>query len=146
MALGTSRFALALLALVSLVSASQHANQQRVPTPPFIEIDALQPVVSLTGAPLAPYNTTYYFDQLIDHNDASKGTFKQRYWHTAEYYKKGGCIIIMTPGEGNADGMWISYTWYVYGRLIIPRLLQLFDKQDHQRPNLAAGALCRCSH
>lgn len=31
------------------------------------------PVTSRNGTVLPPYNTTYYFDQLIDHNDPSKG-------------------------------------------------------------------------
>lgn len=38
---------------------------------------------------LDSYNQVYYFDQLIDHNEPSKGTFKQRYWHNWEYYEKG---------------------------------------------------------
>ncbi|RXW25473.1 hypothetical protein EST38_g449 [Candolleomyces aberdarensis] len=58
----------------------------------------------------------YYFDQLIDHKNPSLGTFKQRYFHTWEYYKpgevaissvaggqpnlsEGGPIILSTPGE-----------------------------------------------
>lgn len=35
-----------------------------------------------------------YFDQLIDHNYANKGTFEQRYWQTAEFYEDGGCLIL----------------------------------------------------
>ena len=38
---------------------------------------------------LPPLNTTYYFNQLIDHNNPGLGTFKQRYWHTWEFYKNG---------------------------------------------------------
>lgn len=57
---------------------------------------------ALQARAMPPYNTTYYFDQLIDHNDSSKGTFQQRYWHTAEYYQEGGPIIFMNAGEVNA--------------------------------------------
>lgn len=57
---------------------------------------------ALKDRALPPYDTTYYFDQLIDHNDPSKGTFQQRYWHTAEYYQEGGPIIFMNAGEVNA--------------------------------------------
>ncbi|TFY82708.1 hypothetical protein EWM64_g1304 [Hericium alpestre] len=57
-----------------------------------------------TGATLPPLNTTYYFDQLIDHDNLKLGTFKQRYWHTWEYYEPGGAIVLFTPGEINADG------------------------------------------
>ncbi|KAJ8081302.1 hypothetical protein PM082_007137 [Marasmius tenuissimus] len=56
-----------------------------------------------SGEEIPPYNTVYYFDQLIDHNNASRGTFKQRYWHTAEFYEPGGPIILYSPGETNAE-------------------------------------------
>ncbi|KAH9943103.1 uncharacterized protein BXZ73DRAFT_97158 [Epithele typhae] len=48
---------------------------------------ASAPVTSRNGTTLPPYNTTYYFDQLIDHNNPSLGTFQQRYWHTYELYE-----------------------------------------------------------
>ncbi|KAF9256491.1 hypothetical protein L218DRAFT_1081344 [Marasmius fiardii PR-910] len=55
------------------------------------------------GQEISPYNTVYYFDQLIDHNNASLGTFKQRYWHTAEFYETGGPIVLYSPGEADAE-------------------------------------------
>jgi len=48
-----------------------------------------RPVTDLNGTTIPAYNTIYYFDQLIDHNNPSLGTFKQRYWHTWEWYKPG---------------------------------------------------------
>ena len=33
--------------------------------------------------------TVFTFDQLIDHNDPSLGTFKQRYWLNADDYRSG---------------------------------------------------------
>ncbi|KAJ7124302.1 serine carboxypeptidase S28-domain-containing protein, partial [Mycena epipterygia] len=54
------------------------------------------------GTALPPLNTTYYFQQLVDHTNPSLGTFTQRYWHTYEMYKPGGPIILFTPGEANA--------------------------------------------
>lgn len=48
------------------------------------------PVTSRNGTILPPYNTVFEFDQLIDHNNPSLGTFKQRFWHTWEFYEKGG--------------------------------------------------------
>ncbi|OAX34213.1 hypothetical protein K503DRAFT_774796 [Rhizopogon vinicolor AM-OR11-026] len=33
------------------------------------------------GTTLPPIATIYYFDQLIDHNNAGFGTFQQRYWN-----------------------------------------------------------------
>jgi pimeloyl-ACP methyl ester carboxylesterase len=67
------------------------------------------PVTSRNGTVLPPYNHTYFFDQLIDHNNPSLGTFKQRFWHTWEFYEPGGPILLMTPGETNADGYADSY-------------------------------------
>ena len=88
---------------------------------PQVNSTELGPVKSRNGTELPPYSTTYYFDQLIDHNNPSLGTFKQRYWHTYEFYEPGkfhsfitsfglvmpstgGPIILMTPGEANAQG------------------------------------------
>lgn len=42
-----------------------------------------------TGETLRPLDTTYYFDQLIDHNNPSRGTFQQRYWFSYSYYQSG---------------------------------------------------------
>ncbi|KIP03851.1 hypothetical protein PHLGIDRAFT_25906 [Phlebiopsis gigantea 11061_1 CR5-6] len=53
-----------------------------------------------TNKPLPPLNMTYYLDQLVDHTSPGLGTFKQRYWHTWEWYKSEGPIILFTPGEG----------------------------------------------
>jgi len=99
-----------------------HGNMIKSPGIPLIEVERQQPtVVSRNGTVLPPYNQTYLFDQLIDHNDPSRGTFKQRFWHTYEYYEPGTCrthfavsftheivggpIVLMTPGEVNADGL-----------------------------------------
>ncbi|KAJ8697118.1 hypothetical protein PTI98_006924 [Pleurotus ostreatus] len=80
-----------------------HANFRPPPAIPRAPIPAA-PVVSRNGDELPPYNTTYIFDQLIDHKNPELGTFKQRFWHTWEFYKPGGPIIFMTPGESNAQG------------------------------------------
>lgn len=77
-----------LASLASLVAAT-------VPLPPRPTPPPLSPSVSAfsTGdngnATIPPITTTYFFDQLIDHNNPSLGTFQQRYWHTWEFYKPG---------------------------------------------------------
>ncbi|KAI8624529.1 serine carboxypeptidase S28 [Xylariaceae sp. FL1651] len=43
------------------------------------------------------------FDQLLDHNDPTKGTFKQRYWWNAEFFEEDGPVFLFSPGETNAD-------------------------------------------
>ncbi|KAG2351723.1 serine carboxypeptidase S28-domain-containing protein [Suillus spraguei] len=46
------------------------------------------------------------------------GTFQQRYWMNWEYYEPGGPIILMTPGEVNADGYEFFVTNYSINGLI----------------------------
>ncbi|KAJ2930761.1 hypothetical protein H1R20_g6344, partial [Candolleomyces eurysporus] len=62
-----------------------------------------RPVVDVNGNAIPNYDVVYEFDQLIDHNNASRGTFKTRYYHTWEYYREGGPIILLTPGERPID-------------------------------------------
>ncbi|KAG9041014.1 hypothetical protein FS837_012847, partial [Tulasnella sp. UAMH 9824] len=62
------------------------------------------PPPAATGA-VAFANTAYYFDQLLDHNNPSRGTFKQRYFFSDEFWtRQGAPIVIMNPGEQSADG------------------------------------------
>ncbi|THH05021.1 hypothetical protein EW146_g10013 [Bondarzewia mesenterica] len=97
--------ALSGLAAARLPDGRLHAN---FPPRPIAHLTGTPPsdgvVHARTGATIPPYDTTYYFDQLIDHNNPGLGTFQQRYWHTWEFYEPGGPIILMTPGESNADG------------------------------------------
>ncbi|KAG6808517.1 hypothetical protein H0H92_003858 [Tricholoma furcatifolium] len=82
-----------------------HRNTLRpIPKVPIPTVDTARPVVSRNGTVLPPYTTVYEFDQLIDHDNPSLGTFTQRFWHTYEFYEPGGPIILFTPGEVNADG------------------------------------------
>lgn len=75
-----------------------HGNMIRPPGIPLIKIDGpLGPVVSRNGTELPPYNHTYWFDQLIDHNNPSRGTFKQRFWHTWEFYEPGTSRLLSLP-------------------------------------------------
>ncbi|KAJ8469607.1 hypothetical protein ONZ51_g8879 [Trametes cubensis] len=80
-----------------------HANMARRPSVPVVPLPNDGPVTSRNGTQLPPYNTTYYFEQLIDHTNPSLGTFQQRYWTTYEFYETGGPIILFTPGEANAQ-------------------------------------------
>ncbi|KAL7281910.1 hypothetical protein ACG7TL_003376 [Trametes sanguinea] len=56
-----------------------------------------------TGATLPPLDTIYNFDQLIDHENPSLGTFKQRFWFSYQYYEPGGPIVLFNPGEEDAS-------------------------------------------
>ena len=66
-----------------------NANMRRQSLMPRVDTTTLGPIKSRNGTELPPYSTVYYFDQLIDHTDPSLGTFKQRYWHTYEFYELG---------------------------------------------------------
>lgn len=90
-------------ALAALPDGRPNANIMPNPSIPKVSIPD-GPITDRNGSALPPLTQVYLFDQLIDHNDASKGTFKQRYWHTWQWYEPGGCIVITTPGETNADG------------------------------------------
>ncbi|KAG6854358.1 hypothetical protein C0991_007863 [Blastosporella zonata] len=104
-----------LLASASLPDGRLNANMLRSPGIPLVPLEEpAAPVISRNGTVLPPYDTVYYFDQLIDHNNPKLGTFKQRYWHTWEFYESGGPIVLMTPGEGNADG----YSGYLTNKTI----------------------------
>ncbi|KAI1326283.1 serine carboxypeptidase S28 [Xylariaceae sp. FL0255] len=45
------------------------------------------------------------FKQWLDYEDHSKGTFSQRYWYNAEFYKQGGPIFLFSPGEQTASNL-----------------------------------------
>ncbi|KAG9045422.1 hypothetical protein FS837_006332 [Tulasnella sp. UAMH 9824] len=53
----------------------------------------------------------HYFDQLIDHKNPSRGTFKQRYFFTDKFWtQQGAPIVLNNPGEESADGFdaWLT--------------------------------------
>ncbi|KAH8118766.1 serine carboxypeptidase S28-domain-containing protein [Phellopilus nigrolimitatus] len=71
-----------------------------------VEVEDPKTVTHTDGTALPPYDTVYYFDQLIDHSNPDLGTFQQRYWHTYEFYEPGGPITLFLTGETNADGFY----------------------------------------
>ena len=85
-------------ALAKRADGRVHANMPPRPSVPAVAPPDAGAVTSRNGTALPPYNTTYYFDQLIDHADPSLGTFKQRYWHTYEFYEEGACARVALRG------------------------------------------------
>ncbi|KAG2132870.1 serine carboxypeptidase S28-domain-containing protein [Suillus bovinus] len=75
-------------------------------------------ITSPNGTVLPPITTVYYFNQLIDHKNPRLGTFQQRYWMNWEFYRPGGPIILMTPGEGAADDATVFITNHSINGLI----------------------------
>ena len=60
------------------------------------------PVISRNGTQLPDYTHVYYFNQLIDHSNPSLGTFKQRYYHTYEFYEPGASSLDPYPYRSTA--------------------------------------------
>lgn len=144
-----------------------HGNVPPKSGVPRVHLEPDLPVVSKNGTKLPPYNTTYFFDQLIDHNNPSLGTFTQRYWHSYEFYEPGGPIVLNTPGEENAFGEhyesimgpmsfvtyeFIGYVGYVTNRTISGLIAQQqngaavvlehrFYGYSNPRPNLNDSSL-----
>ncbi|KAH8588627.1 serine carboxypeptidase S28-domain-containing protein [Bisporella sp. PMI_857] len=90
----------------------QPFGKRNIPLPPpeegdFSPAHARAAITNLTG--------TAFFDQLLDHNDPSKGTFKQQYWWNATTWAGSGSpVVFFTPGEIAAA----PYTGYLTNRTI----------------------------
>ncbi|KAK0647330.1 putative extracellular serine carboxypeptidase [Lasiodiplodia hormozganensis] len=85
----------------------KHRSLFRPPPPPEGEVAASSLKARSTG--------TGVFEQLIDHDDPSLGTFSQRYWWSDEFWAgPGSPVVFFTPGEGAADG----YEGYLTNRTI----------------------------
>ncbi|KAK1225127.1 hypothetical protein PQX77_011942 [Marasmius sp. AFHP31] len=117
------------LLLAQLISAELpdgrlNANFRHPPTLPTVRrVAAAGPPISRNGTELPPYNTVYWFDQLINHQNPSLGTFKQRFWHTYEFYEPGGPIILTTPGENPGT--------FAYEDLTNATIYGLIAQQEH---------------
>lgn len=60
------------LSIVGALSGSHgrpHANFMPKPIIPIVPVEQTGPVTSKNGTVLPPYNTTFTFQQLIDHNN-----------------------------------------------------------------------------
>lgn len=105
---------LSLLALVPAALSLRHGHTppgMTMPIAPAIAVDHSRRVVShATGVSIPPYNTTYWFDQLVDHENPRLCTFKQRYWHTWEFYEPGArlfyhCLSVVERALRSLDGV-----------------------------------------
>lgn len=69
MLLRLSLVALSLSLVNALSDGRPHANFMHRPTVPIVPVENTGPVVSKNGTVLPPYNQTFFFQQLIDHNN-----------------------------------------------------------------------------
>ena len=66
-----------------------------------------------TTATVGTPDIEFFFDQLIDHTNPTLGTFKQRYWFSAQLWGgQGYPIILSNPGEQSAEGFNVDLTGY----------------------------------
>ncbi|KIO19487.1 hypothetical protein M407DRAFT_30852 [Tulasnella calospora MUT 4182] len=104
MLIPSSLFVLA-TTLLSYVSA----NNTSFPLSTVLRNPPPPPPASDSGNPLA--SQSHYFNQLIDHTNPSRGTFKQRYFFTDEFWThQGDPIVVSNPGEQSADGFDVELT------------------------------------
>ena len=102
----SSVFSAVSLFVGAVLAASPRPPGMLPPIPPteesFGTVKTLAAVANVTG--------TAFFDQLLDHNNPSKGTFKQQYWWDAtKWAGPGSPVVFFTPGEVAAAG----YTGYL---------------------------------
>lgn len=63
------------------------------------------------------------FDQLLDHNDPSKGTFSNRFWYETKYWKgPGSPVFLFMPGESDAS----LFTGYLFNTTLPGLYAQYF--------------------
>lgn len=111
----------AIFSAVAVASASRTSPlpRQRIPRP---QVPKTVPVSPTTTVPNIT-TTTLFFDQLLDHNNPSAGTFKQRFFFSEGFYTGPGApIVISNPGEQSADGF--------EGYLTVPASLQYAMMED----------------
>ncbi|KAI6245863.1 putative extracellular serine carboxypeptidase [Erysiphe necator] len=95
--------------LLGINAASKFQKLGQLITPPF-SIKELPGYSDVSAAVEGSKNGTAFFQQILDHNDPSKGTFQMQYWWNAEFWAgPGSPIVFFTPGESAAD----EYTGYL---------------------------------
>nr|XP_036589823.1 serine carboxypeptidase S28 [Colletotrichum truncatum]KAF6801828.1 serine carboxypeptidase S28 [Colletotrichum truncatum] len=94
------------LALLSCVAAVQ-AHFAFIPIPPPLRNEDEDGSLTKRAAG--------FFEQLIDHDAPELGTFQQRYWYNATYWKgPGSPVVLFTPGEVAAE----AYSGYITDRAL----------------------------
>lgn len=84
----------------------------------------------------SPLPPDEWFDQLLDHFDATNArVWKQRFYTNREFYKAGGPVFLMIGGEGEATAKWmVQGAWAHYAREHNALMFQLehrFYGQSH---------------
>jgi serine protease 16 len=65
--------------------------------------------VERVAAAVASPSPSWYTEQMVDHNDGSRGTWSQRYWlNTTMWSAPTGPLFVFINGEGTGSGSWSS--------------------------------------
>lgn len=82
---------------------------------------------SSAAASCGPLPPDEWFEQLLDHFDATNvRTWQQRFYTNTEFYKPGGPVFLMIGGEGEATAKWmVQGAWVQYAREHNALLFQL---------------------
>jgi hypothetical protein len=77
-------------------AANQFTGRPRL-TPPSLggQVHAVGSFAAIANGTKAT-NGTGFFTQLLDHSDPSKGTFQQKYYWNAEFWKGPGSPVSLT--------------------------------------------------
>ncbi|KAK7209164.1 hypothetical protein V2G26_016342 [Clonostachys chloroleuca] len=78
-----------------------------------IKVGPIDETVQLRSVSSTNQSTTGWgtFEQLLDHNDPSQGTFSQRFWYGIEHWKgPGSPIFMVNPGEQAGTNFNKTYT------------------------------------
>lgn len=101
--------------LLGSSALAKHTGRLAKPLPPPLVDESLDFGAVSSHEKRATTSGTAVFQQLLDHNDPSKGTFNQSYWWSTEYWTGPGApVVFFTPGEVAAAG----YTGYLTNRTI----------------------------
>ncbi len=94
------------LLLLTTLAGAATARVKLVP-PPFGD-ESLRLRIQEQGSRQASAAATKgsgVFQQMVDHGNASLGTFPQRYYYNSEFWKgPGSPVVLFTPGEEGLDG------------------------------------------
>lgn len=84
-----------ILSGLSLLACSAVAVNTPLGRPGVLQIPLEESDFSALQVAAEPGKTTGdgFYDQQLDHNDPSKGTFKQHFWYNSQYWKGPGSPV-----------------------------------------------------
>ncbi|KAG9017151.1 hypothetical protein FRB90_001575 [Tulasnella sp. 427] len=85
---------------INLWKLQERINPTEWQNPPKLAVQlGIDDSQASRSLPLEKKYPASYFEQHIDHNDTTIGTFKQRYWVDDRFYESGGPVFVLDGGE-----------------------------------------------